>query len=170
MPAARRSSAARCGPGSAAHSGCAFLARAAAAWISAAFASPTRASTAPVAGSTDVSSPPRGATHPSLLRERVTAYIRARLEDPRLSRGTIAAAHRMSPRTLDRLFSGQDWSVSGYIRHERLEAVRRDLENPALAHHGVAALAARWCFFDAAHFSRLFREAYGYPPSQARPG
>jgi AraC-like DNA-binding protein len=106
----------------------------------------------------------------AMLRERVTAYIRARLEDPRLSRATIAAAHRMSPRTLDRLFSGQDWSVSGYIRHERLEAVRRDLENPALAHHGVAALAARWCFFDAAHFSRLFREAYGYPPSQARSG
>jgi transcriptional regulator GlxA family with amidase domain len=33
----------------------------------------------------------------------------------------------------------------------------------------VAALAARWYLFDAAHFSRLFREHYGYPPSQARP-
>ena len=104
-----------------------------------------------------------------VLRERVLAYVRARLEDPRLSRATIAAAHRMSPRTLDRLFRGQEWSVSGYIRHERLEAARRDLENPALAHRGVAALAARWCFFDAAHFSRLFRESYGYPPSHARP-
>ena len=98
------------------------------------------------------------------------AYIRDRLEDPRLSRSTVAAAHRMSPRTLDRVFGGQEWSVSGYIRHERLEAVRRDLENPALLHRGVAALAARWCFFDAAHFSRLFRDAYGYPPSHARPG
>jgi AraC-like DNA-binding protein len=105
-----------------------------------------------------------------VLRDRVMAYIRARLEDPRLSRTAVAAAHRMSPRTLDRLFRGLEWSVSGYIRHERLEAVRRDLENPALAHRGVAALAARWCFFDAAHFSRLFRETYGYPPSHARPG
>ncbi len=103
-----------------------------------------------------------------VLRDRVMAYIRVRLEDPRLSRTTVAAAHRMSPRTLDRLFCGLEWSVSGYIRHERLEAVRRDLENPALAHRGVAALAARWCFFDAAHFSRLFRETYGYPPSRAR--
>jgi transcriptional regulator GlxA family with amidase domain len=75
----------------------------------------------------------------------------------------------MSPRTLDRLFSGDQWSVSGYIRHERLQAVRRDLENPALRNRSVAALAARWCFFDAAHFSRLFRDTYGYPPSQARP-
>jgi AraC-like DNA-binding protein len=104
-----------------------------------------------------------------VLRDRVTAYIRARLEDPRLSRTTIAAAHRMSPRTLDRLFGDQELSVSRYIRHERLEAVRRDLENPALAHRSVAALAARWCFFDAAHFSRLFRDTYGYPPSHARP-
>jgi AraC-like DNA-binding protein len=104
-----------------------------------------------------------------LVRDRVTDYIRTRLADPQLSRASIASAHRMSPRTLDRLFSGQQRSVSGYIRHERLEAVRRDLENPALRHHGVAALAARWCFFDAAHFSRLFRETYGCPPSQARP-
>jgi AraC-like DNA-binding protein len=104
-----------------------------------------------------------------VLRDRVMAYIRARLEDPRLSRTTIAAAHRMSPRTLDRIFGGQEWSVSGFVRHERLEAVRRDLENPVLLHRSVAALAARWCFFDAAHFSRLFRETYGYPPSHARP-
>jgi len=48
----------------------------------------------------------------------------------------------MSPRTLDRVFTGQEWSVSSYIRRKRLEAVRRDLENPALAHRGVAALAA----------------------------
>jgi AraC-like DNA-binding protein len=102
--------------------------------------------------------------------DRLMGYIRARLEDPRLSRTTIAAAHHMSPRTLDRLFSGQEWSVSGYIRHERLEAVRCALENPALSRHSVAALAARWSFFDAAHFSRLFRETYGYPPSHARPG
>jgi AraC-like DNA-binding protein len=105
----------------------------------------------------------------NLLRDRVVAYIRDRLQDPHLSRTAVAAAHRMSPRTLDRLFYGLDWSVSGFIRHERLEAVRHDLENPALLHRSVAALAARWCFFDAAHFSRLFREAYGYPPSQARP-
>lgn len=104
------------------------------------------------------------------MRDHVMAYIRAHLGDPRLSRTAIAAAHHMSPRTLDRLFCGRPWSVSGYIRQERLAAVRRDLENPALAHRSVAALAARWCFVDAAHFSRAFRESYGFPPSQARPG
>jgi AraC-like DNA-binding protein len=103
------------------------------------------------------------------LRQHITAYIRAHLDDPHLSRSRLAAAHRMSPRTLDRLFAGQPWSVSEYIRNERLQAVHRDLQDPRLAHRSVAALAARWCFVDAAHFSRLFRQHFGYPPSQARP-
>ena len=103
------------------------------------------------------------------LRAHVVGYVRAHLGDPRLSRSSIAAAYHMSPRTLDRLFTGEPWSVSGLIRHERLEAVRRDLADPLLSGRSVAALAARWCFFDAAHFSRVFRQHYGYSPSQARP-
>jgi len=95
--------------------------------------------------------------------------MRAHLGDPWLSLAGVAAAHRMSARTLDRLFTDQPWSVSGLIRHERLEAVRRDLEDPAKRHRGVAVLAAVG-LFDAAHFSRVFRQHYGYPPSRTRPG
>jgi AraC-like DNA-binding protein len=104
------------------------------------------------------------------MRAHVIWYVRAHLGDPQLSRSSIAAAHHMSARTLDRLFADQPWSVSGLIRHERLEAARRDLEDPLLRHRSVAALAAQWCFFDAAHFSRVFRQHYGYPPSQTRSG
>ena len=109
-----------------------------------------------------------GTDAPADMRAHVIGYLRAHLDDPQLSRSSIAAVHHMSARTLDRLFADQPWSVSGLIRHERLEAVRRDLEDPAKRHRGVAALAARWCFFDAAHFSRLFRQHYGYPPSASR--
>jgi transcriptional regulator GlxA family with amidase domain len=98
----------------------------------------------------------------------VVRYVRAHLDDPALGRAGIAAAHRMSTRTLDRLFADRPQSVSGLIRHERLEAVRRDLQDPALRHRSVAALAAPWGFFDAAHFSRVFRQHYGYPPSHRR--
>ena len=59
--------------------------------------------------------------------------------------------------------------ISPLARSGSLEAVRRDLEDPALLHRSVAALAARWCFVDAAHFSRAFSASYGFPPSQARP-
>jgi transcriptional regulator GlxA family with amidase domain len=102
------------------------------------------------------------------MRAHVIRFVRAHLDDPRLSRAGIAAAHHMSARTLDRLFAGSAWSVGGLIRHERLEAVRRDLEDPSLRNRSVAALAARWCFFDSAHFSRVFRQYYGYPPSAGR--
>ena len=78
------------------------------------------------------------------MRAHVIGYMRAHLDDPQLSRSSIAAAHHMSARTLDRLFADQPWSVSGLIRRERLEAVRRDLEDPLLRHRSVAALAARW--------------------------
>jgi len=102
------------------------------------------------------------------MRAHVIRFVRAHLDDPRLSRAGIADAHHMSVRTLDRLFADQPWSVSGLIRHERLQAVRRDLADPSLRNRSVAALAARWCFFDAAHFSRVFRQHYGYPPSRTR--
>jgi transcriptional regulator GlxA family with amidase domain len=58
--------------------------------------------------------------------------------------------------------------VTDYIRHLRLEAVRRDLRDPLQANRSVAAVAARWCFVDAAHFSRVFRAEYGYSPSEIR--
>jgi AraC-like DNA-binding protein len=102
------------------------------------------------------------------LRAHIIGYIRAHLDDPRLSRSGIAAAYHMSTRTLDRLFAAEPSSISSLIRRERLEVVRRDLADPLLRDRPVAALAARWCFFDAASFSRVFRQRYGYPPSHAR--
>ena len=39
---------------------------------------------------------------------------------------------------------------------------------PNGAYASVAVPAARWGFFDAAHFSRVFRQHYGYSPSQRR--
>lgn len=105
---------------------------------------------------------------PDTLRAQVMAYVQQHLADPRLSRSTVAAAHGMSPRTLNRLFQTEPHTVTDYIRHLRLEAVRRDLRDPLLGNRSVAAVAARWCFVDAAHFSRVFRAEYGYSPSEIR--
>jgi AraC-like DNA-binding protein len=102
------------------------------------------------------------------LRRRVHAFIEQRLADPALSPAVIAEAHHVSLRYLYKLFQGRDRGVAGWIRERRLERSRRDLLDPALAARPVSAIATRWGLVDPAHFSRLFRAAYGVPPLEYR--
>lgn len=95
-------------------------------------------------------------------------FIEARLPDPGLTPASIASAHHISLRYLHKLFESQPRSVADLIRQRRLDRCRRDLLDPALAGRPVSATAARWGFTSAAHFSRLFRDAYGLPPAEFR--
>lgn len=98
----------------------------------------------------------------------VHAYIDAHLGDPGLSPADVAAAHHISLRQLHRLFEKEQTTVAAWIRRRRLERCRRDLSDPALRAIPVGAIAARWGLPDAAHFSRVFRQAYGMPPAEYR--
>jgi AraC-like DNA-binding protein len=102
------------------------------------------------------------------LLTTVQAFIQRRLGDPRLSPGTIAAAHHISLRSLHQLFHDEGLTVAGWIRQRRLERCRHDLSNPALASRPVAAIAARWGFSSAGDFSRAFRAVHGLPPAEYR--
>lgn len=99
---------------------------------------------------------------------RVRDHVQRHLHDPQLSPQTVAAAHHLSIRQLHRLFEAEDVSVAGLIRERRLERVRRDLADPATAGTPVQAVAARWGFTSPAHFSRVFRAAYGVTPGEYR--
>lgn len=110
--------------------------------------------------------PPDTAQRAMLLR--LHTFIEERLGDPSLSPATVAAAHHISPRYLYKLFSTQGQGVADWIRRRRLERCRRDLLDPALWARPVAAIGARWGITNAAHFSRLFRAAYGLPPGEYR--
>lgn len=98
----------------------------------------------------------------------ILTHIRQRLSDPDLNVSSIASAHFMSVRALQRIFEGQGQTVTGWIRSERLEQCRKDLSNPALSRLPVYAIATRWGFVDAAHFSRLFTSTYGLSPLKYR--
>ncbi|MFI5611010.1 helix-turn-helix domain-containing protein [Amycolatopsis sp. NPDC051903] len=102
------------------------------------------------------------------LRERVLDHVRGHLADPHLSPATVAAALRMSPRTLHRLFEDTGETFGATVRKLRLEAVRRDLADPLLASRGIAAVAARWGITDQPWLSRAFRAEYGMSPSGLR--
>jgi AraC-like DNA-binding protein len=58
--------------------------------------------------------------------------------------------------------------VAGLIRQRRLERCRRDLLDPSLEDVPVSAIAARRGLTSAAHFSRVFRAAYGASPVEYR--
>ncbi|MFD5477627.1 AraC-like ligand-binding domain-containing protein [Streptomyces hawaiiensis] len=103
-----------------------------------------------------------------LLTERVLLYMEQRLADPGLSPEGIAAAHHISRRYLYKLLAARGYTVSGWIREQRLTRCRRDLTDPALDHLPVGAVGGRWGFADPAHFSHAFKAAYGTSPREAR--
>ncbi|MCW2135426.1 transcriptional regulator, AraC family [Arthrobacter sp. VKM Ac-2550] len=108
--------------------------------------------------------------HYSELLVRIRQYIEANLGDPGLAPANIAAAHYISTRQLHNIFHNADATVATWIRARRLEHCRRDLRDPILAERPVGIIANRWGFVDAAHFSRIFRSAYGQTPSAYRLG
>jgi AraC-like DNA-binding protein len=108
------------------------------------------------------------ATHRQALRARIHAFIETHLGQPELTPAAVAAAHHISLRYLHKLFEPEPHGVAGWIRQRRLERCRDDLLDPVQADRPVAGIAARWGFSSAAHFSRVFREAYGLPPAEFR--
>lgn len=102
------------------------------------------------------------------LAGRIRAYIEQNLGDPQLDPAAIAAAHYISTRHLHGIFREEGTTVSTWVRTRRLEHCRRDLADPVLADRAIGAIAARWGFIDAAHFSRLFKATFGRSPSDVR--
>ena len=101
---------------------------------------------------------------------RIRDHIDDNLCSPALCPEQIAAAHFISVRTLHSLFQRTGTTVSSWIRERRLERCRTDLTDPAMMHLSVGAIALRWGFTDAAHFSRVFTAQCGMPPRELRRG
>jgi AraC-like DNA-binding protein len=94
-------------------------------------------------------------------------HIEAHLDDLALSPSSVARALNVSTRTLHRQFEQRGDTIGGWIRHRRLENCRADLED-VTSQVPVSAIGARWGLCDAAHFSRLFKSAYGASPTTYR--
>ncbi|WAL93201.1 helix-turn-helix domain-containing protein [Streptomyces sp. Je 1-369] len=110
-----------------------------------------------------------GQDREALVRS-LRAYVDANLRDRNLTPATVAEAQHISIRYLHKLFEGRGSTVGRWIQHRRLEEARRELARPARDDITVAAVARRWGFASATHFSRSFRTAYGMSPSDWRAG
>jgi AraC-like DNA-binding protein len=100
------------------------------------------------------------------LLTRVRAYVRRHLADPELSPAVIAAAHNVSLRQLYKVCAAAGISLEQSIIEERLQRVRHELTQPQRRNLPIAAVARRWGFRDATHFTRRFKARYGMTPSQ----
>jgi len=102
------------------------------------------------------------------LLTRIVTYIRQHLTDPGLCAGQIAREHNISVRHLYALWASGDASLAQWIITERLEGARHDLAKPDATSMTIAAVARRWGFADASHFSRRFRDAFQMSPREWR--
>lgn len=100
------------------------------------------------------------------MRAEIRRYVRTHLQDPGLGPASIARAYAMSVRALHALFEDVDESVAGLVRSERLGRCLEDLQR--VNGGSVTDIAFRWGFCDAAHFSRVFKRAFGVTPSEVR--
>jgi AraC-like DNA-binding protein len=108
----------------------------------------------------------RPTTRPLMLT--ILSYLERQLADPGLSPDRIAAEHFISTRYLHKLFHEEHTTVVRWLRERRLERCRHDLRDPMQADRPVGVIAAGWGFADPAHFSRVFRAAYGSSPNEYR--
>ncbi|MFF3516951.1 helix-turn-helix domain-containing protein [Streptomyces sp. NPDC002573] len=102
------------------------------------------------------------------LVRRVRAHVDANLWDRGLTPASVATAQHISIRYLHKLFEDHDSTVGRWIQHRRLEEARRELARPGRDDTTVSAVARRWGFANATHFSRSFRARYGVSPSDWR--
>jgi transcriptional regulator GlxA family with amidase domain len=104
-----------------------------------------------------------GVHHPGLLS--VLEKMEETIEMP-LDRSAMARIAGITPRHLDRLFATH--LSSGFLdqyRQIRLQHARRLLEQSPLS---ISQIAVATGFSNGAHFSRVFRRAYGMAPSDVR--
>jgi AraC-like DNA-binding protein len=101
---------------------------------------------------------------------RIKRCIDARMDDPALSVGLLAAELGLSASQIHRVFRSEPLTLSQTIWERRLEACSRDLLDPREAGRTVGEIAYGRGFSDAAHFSRAFRERFGCSPRDWRLG
>lgn len=106
-----------------------------------------------------------GVTHPRLLR--VLGEMEARIEEP-ASRAALAAVAGVSPRQLERLFQAHLGSTVGEhylaVRLDRAQTLLRQTTMPVLD------VAVACGFVSASHFSRSYKERFGWSPRVERAG
>ena len=98
----------------------------------------------------------------------IKAHIMRNLTDPDLSYEDVAAQCGISPRYLYYLLKADNTTFSKLVWSQRLEKAREWLASKELLEHPIREIAFMAGFKDAAHFSRIFKAAFGTSPKDYR--
>ena len=104
----------------------------------------------------------------AVLIQAIEMYLHDHHAEPDLGPVRVASAHGLSVRRLHALLEPTGRSVGERIRAERLEAIRRDLADPALMLRPIERIAAAHGLRNASAFARLFRSVEGMTPREYR--
>jgi AraC family transcriptional activator of tynA and feaB len=99
------------------------------------------------------------------LRASIERYIDRHLLNGAVTPAALAAAHWVSVRTVNRVFSATGQTVGEVVRARRLSRARADVTE---GDQPISVIAHRWGFSDTSHFSRTFKAHYGYSPTDYR--
>jgi AraC family transcriptional regulator, positive regulator of tynA and feaB len=99
------------------------------------------------------------------LRASIERYIDRHLLDGAVTPAAIAAAHWVSIRTVNRVFSATGQTVCEVVRARRLARARADV---TASDQPISVIAHRWGFADTSHFCRTFKAHYGCSPTDYR--
>ncbi len=99
------------------------------------------------------------------LKQQIKSYIRDNLHDPDLCIERIAAALHCTKRYLHMAFANEGTTIAKYIWMVRLEQCRNQLEAARRSDTTITDVAFSWGFNSSSHFSRVFKEKFGVPPS-----
>lgn len=93
-------------------------------------------------------------------------YIGSHIDDCELSPAKVAEAHSVSVRYLHRVYESYGQSFGNSLREHRLTRCYRDLKSNNA--QTITEVAFRWGFNNMAHFSRAFKNQFGFSPSKIR--
>lgn len=99
------------------------------------------------------------------LYHRMIQYIADNLGQREVAAAAVARSHGISERTAQRVFAAAGDSLGDAVRRQRLDRARLDVLR---SDRTLTAVAHRWGYADLSHFTRTFKDAYGYPPSELR--
>jgi len=100
------------------------------------------------------------------IRRRAEAYLEENLTSPDLNPSSICSALGISKASLYRVFADSE-GVTSYVRKRRLEAIHVLLNDPCET-RGIGTIAYQYGFVSEAHFSRTFRQKFGFSPRDVR--